>query len=319
MPHYLGIDLGGTKLAVGVVGSDGVVRSRVREATAVARGGDGIVASLVRLGRAAVVAAGRSMGPLAGVGLALPGPADPVGATLRLSPTVPELEGVALGPTLAAAFAAPAVGDNDANAAALGEARYGAGRGSRVVAYFTVSTGIGGGIVVDGRLLRGASGTAGEFGHQVVEPDGDPCNCGSAGCLETVASGPAIARRARRMLSRQPRSLLADPAWRAGRPWDAALVADAARAGDPPAIHLWEEVGEALGTGVANVVNLLDADCVVLGGGVMGAADLLLGTVRQVAAERAMPALTRCFAVLPASLGDDVGIVGAAALAMDPS
>src|SRR5262245_42640261 len=137
MPHYLGIDLGGTKLAVGVVDDTGRVLSRVREDTAAAREGAGILASIIRLGESALAAA--SGAPPAGVGLALPGPAEVEGPSLRLAPTIPELGGVPLGAPLAAAFGAPVAGDNDANAAALGEARFGAGRGARVVVYFTVS------------------------------------------------------------------------------------------------------------------------------------------------------------------------------------
>jgi glucokinase len=315
--HCLGIDLGNTKIAVGVVTADGNVLSRVREETADARQGDGIVAGLIRLGRAALAGASLSPDDLRGVGIALPGPADRERLAMRAAPHIPEIEGVPLGDRLAEAFGVPVAGDNDANAAALGEARFGAGRGAAVVAYFTISTGIGGGIVAGGRLFRGATGAAGEFGHQVLERDGDPCHCGGAGCLETIASGPAIAQRARRMLPPFRGSLLADPAWRADRPWDAGLVAAAAREEDPLAVHLFDEVGEFLGLAVANVIDLFDPDCVVLGGGVMAAADLLLPAVQQAAAERAMPRLGREVRILPAALGPDVGVAGAAALAME--
>lgn len=316
MSAFLGIDLGGTKVAAGVVFEDGGVHGRLQQATAALRASGDVLGALVEMAGAAVRAAGLTPAEIAGAGLALPGPADRAEARLLCAPTLPELENVPLAPRLGDLLGLPVVGDNDANAAALGEARFGAGRDAAVLAYFTVSTGIGGGIVIGGRLFHGASGAAAEFGHQRVEPDGEPCACGADGCLETVASGPAIARRARRMLPSFPRSLLADREWRAGREWDAALVAEAGRAGDALALHLWEEVGEALGLAVANVVNVLDPDVVVLGGGVMQAAELLVPSLRQAAAEHSMPALERPVAIVPAGLGPDTGVVGAAALAM---
>ncbi len=316
--RYLALDVGGTKVAAGVVNGCGEVLSRVREATATAREPPGILAGLIRLGKLALAAGGVG-GPPTAVGLVLPGPVDPAGPTQLLAPTIPELAGVPLGPPLSVEFGAPVAGENDANACALAEARFGAARGARLMAYITVSTGVGGGIVYEGKLLRGAGGLAGEFGHQVLEPDGDPCDCGGFGCLESIASGPAIARRARRMLQAQPGSLLRDRSWRAERPFDASLIAAAAREGDALAAHLFEEVGELLGLGVANLVTMLDPDCVVMGGGVMAAADLLLPAVRQAVAKRAMPNLARNVRVLEAALGDDVALVGAATVAMGPS
>src|SRR5205823_5425529 len=168
----------------------GRLLSRVRESTAAAREGGAILASLARLGRSAIAAAG--VRAVRGVGVALPGPADRRRVALIAAPTIPEIENVSLAEPLAAAFAAPVFGDNDANAAALAEALFGAGRGAAVVAYFTISTGIGGGLVSDRRVFRGAHGAAAEFGHQSVEREGEPCHCGASGCLETVASGPAI-------------------------------------------------------------------------------------------------------------------------------
>lgn len=313
MSGVLGIDLGNTKVAVGVVDTDGAVTGRQRADTDSLRHGDGLLPNLLALIRRSVDEAGA---PAVSAGVALPGPADRSTLTLLHAIALPELVGVPLADRLGTALTMPIVGDNDANVAALGEACFGAGRGAAVLAYFTVSTGIGGGIVLDGRLFRGATGAAAEFGHQRAEPEGDPCSCGGAGCLETVASGPAIARRARRMLPHFPGSLLSDRDWRAGREWDARLMAAAAREGDALALHLWDEVGEALGIAVASVIDVLDADCVVLGGGVMNAADLLLPPVRQAAAEHTMPGLDREVRIVPAALGDDVGIVGAAALAM---
>jgi len=227
------------------------------------------------------------------------------------------LEGISLTEWFGARLKAPIIVENDACAAALGEHAQGAGRGSRVMLYVTVSTGIGGGVVADGRLFTGSAGHAGEFGHQVAVPEGgDPCSCGGRGCLESVASGPAIARRARRMaLDGLGRPMLA----LAGGDPDALtaeIVAEAARAGDAAARAIWAETGRYLGIGVANAVVLYDADCVVLGGGVTRAGELLFEPTRRHALARVMPRLNRDVRIEAAALGDDVGVIGAIAAAM---
>ena len=304
---YLGLDAGGTKVAAGVVTERGAVRSHVRLATAELRANGQPLAALVALGRRAIAEAGG--GAPDGVGVALPGPVRRADLTMLAAPTIPEWERVPLGPALCEAFGAPAAGDNDANACALAESRFGAGAGAAVVVYFTVSTGIGGGIVVDGRVFRGARGTSGEFGHQVILPEGGPlCDCGNRGCLEALASGRGIAARARQTL--------APPA--VGGEWTAETIAHAARSGDPTAVQVWRDTALYLGLGISNVVNVIDPDVVVLGGGVVaGAGDLLLDPVREVVAARCMPSLARGVRIVPAALRSDVGIIGAACLAME--
>jgi len=289
------LDLGGTKTDAGVVAPDGTVLARLRVPTPELRAGGDPLAALIALGRE--VLAGVGVAAPAGVGLALPGPVDPAGARLLAAPTIPELEGVPLAPPLAAAFGCPAAGENDANACALAESRWGRGAGLASLAYFTVSTGIGGGFVAGGRIFRGATGTAAEFGHQVILPDGPPCACGGRGCLEALASGGALGRRGASL----------------GHP-DAAALAVGARAGDAAARALWDAAALHLGLGVSNVVNLLDPAVVVLGGGVaLGAADLLLEPVRAVVRERCMPRLARPTPVHLAALGEDLGLLSAAA------
>jgi glucokinase len=187
-----------------------------------------------------------------------------------------------------------------------------------VVCYFTVSTGIGGGIVVGGHLYRGASGQAGEFGHLKLHSEGPPCFCGDRGCLEALASGPSIARRARAAAASQGGSLRAlfdqDPAL-----VTAERLAEAVRQGDAVARQVWEAAMTDLGAGVATVMNLFNPDAVVIGGGVSRSADLLLPIVRREVAARAMPMVARAARVESAALGDDVGIVGAALLAREPA
>lgn len=310
---YLGLDLGGTKVAVGVVTSRGEVLSRAQAFTADLRADGDPLANIIHLARQVLTPAGGT--GLRGVGVALPGPTDRDSLRLLAAPTIPEIEGVALGPAFEAAFGCPAAGDNDANGAALAESRFGAGAGSRQVVYFTISTGIGGGIVADGRVVRGSRGTSAEFGHQVILPIGGPaCDCGGNGCLEALASGRGIARRASLALSRRPSNgTVAQP-----EPPGAAWVAGQARAGEAWAADVWRETALYLGIGISNVINVLDPDVVVLGGGVAaGAGDLLLEPVKDMVRSRCMPSLCREVPIRLAALGSEVGIVGAACLAME--
>lgn len=310
MRPYLGIDLGGTKTALALVTRAGEVIAHRRIESAAARQQEGLLAACAAIGTSLA----RESGGVTAVGLALPGPVAGDRRRLLRAQSLSELDGIDLVAWAEATFGAPAVADNDANAAALAEARFGAGRGARIVCYFTLSTGIGGGIVADGRLFRGAHGLAGEFGHQKVHPHGPRCGCGGHGCLEAVASGTAIARRAAELAARHPESLLAEAEFRRGRPLTAALVAEAVRAGDAIAIHLWEEVGEFIGIGIANAVNLFDPECVVLGGGLTGSAELFLPALQQELAAHAMPEVLPSVRVALAALGEQAGVIGAAAL-----
>lgn len=212
----------------------------------------------------------------------------------------------------------PAFADNDNNVAAWGEYRHGAGRGYRNMLFVGVGTGIGGGIIVDGRLLRGAHGFAAEIGHVIVEPGGPLCGCGNHGCWEQVASGHALTRAGRDAASQHPQSMIArrsdgDPARVTGP-----LVTEAARAGDPVARGILARVGRRLGEGIAGLVNVLDPEVVVVGGGVASAGDLLLGSARiAFSTSVEAPAHRPEVPMLAATLGNDAGAVGAATLALE--
>jgi glucokinase len=278
-----------------------------------------LLARVAALAEEACAEAGVGPADAAGIGVALPGPTDPASQRLVAAATLPGLIDYPVIDFFARRWGRETPGwvraENDANAAALGEALYGAGRGAQVVCYFTVSTGIGGGVVVDGRLFRGATGQAGEFGHLKVHSDGPECSCGDRGCLEALASGPAIARRAREAAAEGgARGALVgqDPAT-----LTAAGVAEAARGGDLLARRIWHAAMLDLGAGIATVVNLFNPEVVVIGGGVSCSHDLLLPTVRAVVAKRAMPILARGVRIEVAALGEDAGVVGAAALLDD--
>ena len=312
MNVYLGLDVGGTKVAVGVVTGAGEVLSTLRQDTAACRSGGDPLREIIHLGRAALAQVDGAA--LEGVGIALPGPVNRDGITMRAAPTIPELQEVSLRGPLTTAFGVPAAGDNDANACALAEARFGAGRGGRLVAYITISTGIGGGIVGEGRVLRGVTGAAGEFGHQVLLPaGGPPCDCGNTGCLEALASGRGIARRAALAFAAEPA-----PGGPDHGQWTAERVAERARGGDMRARDVWSETALYLGLGISNIINLFDPDIIILGGGVaVGAADLLHDPIREVVRTRCMPSLVRTVEIRIAELRGHTGVVGAACLAME--
>lgn len=329
--YILGLDFGGTKLAAGLVDpASGAVVARASGPTP-AGGAEAGMAAMLDLARALLssdqgpgtkdemlsspVVGGRW--PMVGVGVSFGGPVEADGRTVRLSMHVPGWEGLALADRLERVFGAPAAIANDGDAAGLAEYRFGAGRGVRHMLYLTVSTGIGGGVIVDGRLHRGERAWAGEVGHMVLKPDGPPCPCGRNGCLESLASGLSVARAARGRLQRRRATDVA-----AGSALDALVpeaitardVADATARGDPLAREIWEEAMGWLGIGIASAANLLDPGRVVLGGGLTRAGALLFDPVRRVVAQRALdPAIE----VVPAALGDDVGILGGAALLLE--
>jgi glucokinase len=209
----------------------------------------------------------------------------------------------------------PAHLDNDANAAAYGEYWVGAGRGAKVLVCFTLGTGIGGGIVLGGAVMRGVSGAAGEFGHMVIQPGGRSCKCGKYGCLETYASGTHIAARARERLEKGEQSILRELVKNDLSLVSAELVSQAVAEGDPLACDIMEKTARYLALGISNVMNMLNPDVVVLGGGVMGAGDQLLVPTREFVRELTFEPQWRDARIVPASLGTRAGMVGAAGIA----
>ncbi len=253
----------------------------------------------------------------AAIGVSFGGPVDALNGTVRLSHHVLGWENIPLAAMLAKEFDAPASVDNDANVAALGEHRFGVGQGRDSLLYVTVSTGVGGGWILNGGPWRGADGMAGEFGHMTVDPDGPLCLCGKRGCIERLASGPYIAQRAREWLTQQPK---AGPILRALASGDlesitAQLVGQAAAQGDELAWRSLEIAAHALGVGIGNVANLMNPQQFILGGGVTKSGDRFWTVVRRVARETALPQVH--FEVVPAALGDDAPLWGAVALAED--
>jgi glucokinase len=305
------VDLGGTRFRVALCDARGALRARHTYPTESARGPDRIlehIASAIRT----VLAAAPADAEVAGIGVAAPGPLDPWRGLIYQAPNLPGWENLPLAERLAALTGYPVRVGNDANLAALGEHRFGAGRGVAHLVYVTVSTGVGGGIIVNNELWLGARGAAGEIGHTVIERYGPPCSCGNRGCVEALASGTAIARRAAAALAAGRPSRLGA----AGTQPSAEAVARAAADGDALAIEILEEAARALAVGLVNLLHLCDPQLIVIGGGVARAGEHWWRALRDEVARRALPVYRQELRLVPAALGDDAGLVGAAAMVL---
>jgi glucokinase len=279
------------------VDDSGRVRAFVVEPTRADEGPEPVLARLFEAGRRAV--AGEA---IRAVGIACGGPLDPARGTVSAL-HLPGWDDVPLRTLAEEAYGVPVALENDATAAAAGEHRFGAGVGTANMVYLTLSTGVGGGAVVEGRLFRGGAGNGGEFGHVTVDWHGRRCRgCGRLGCLESYVSGTSIAERARE----------------AGLEMSSAeQVAGAARAEDPVAEAVWAETTEALACGLTSIVNLFEPERVVLGGGVARSGEQLLAPVRERVRSDAMRPAAETAEIVVSSLGERVGVVGAAAIAFD--
>ena len=305
----IGIDVGGTKTAALLVDRAGTVLAReVRPTPA-----DDQALTLETM---IAVARAVATSDVVGVGIAAAGMVDR-GGVMRFAPNLAWRD-APLAPYVRDALGLDAVADNDVNAAAWGEYRHGAGEGSGNLLMVSVGTGIGGGIVLDGRLYRGANGFAAEIGHIVVEPDGPRCGCGNRGCWEQVASGTAVARAGRLAAARHPHSVLSELAGGDARTITGATVTEAARGGDTVSRGIFADVGFRLGTGIAGLVNVLDPELVIVGGGASQAGELLLEPARD-AFRRSVEGSDRRpeVPIVRATLGADSAAIGAAALVFD--
>lgn len=309
-----GVDLGGTKILSLVATEDGAVLGEDRRLTLVAEGAEAVIGRVEASARAAIEAAGLRPDALVGIGVSSPGPVDTRAGIVTHAPNV-GLHQVPLAHLLRDAFGVPVLLENDAAAAAYGEFRFGAGRGYRHLLYVTLSTGIGGGIIIDGQVYRGASGAAGEVGHLILDENGPRCNCGNRGCLEAFASGVAIAREARRAIDAGRSSVLAEIVGE-NEP-DAERVRAAAERGDPVAREIIARAGHYLGLGLAGLLNVLDPEVLILGGGLLGLGDAYLGPALQAARAGAFEQIVRDVTITQVKLGERAGALGAAALMLD--
>ena len=305
-PHVVALDLGGSKLAVGTVDAAGRILRRVEHVTETSSQ-DALVAQLE-----AAIAEVAGDGPAA-LGVGIPSLIDQRVGVPGASVNVP-LAGLRLRDRLEGRFGVPVALENDANGAAVAEHRLGAGRGTRHMILFTIGTGIGGGLILNGELYRGAIGAAGELGHVTIALDGPPCQglCPGLGHLEALASGNAAERLAAELAGARPESTLAREAELDGR-----AIVRLAEAGDPDALEVVDTIGRRLGAGVAGYVNVFNPEAVVIGGGFAAAGDLLLDPVRRIVAEQALPAARDGVRIVTAELGPDAGLVGSGLVAFD--
>jgi glucokinase len=311
--YVVGIDIGGTNVAVGTVSESGEVLGLVSEPTFPEQGAEGVLARIVRLARASLKGAG--VPRVAGIGIGSPGPLDTTTGVVLLTPNL-GWTNFPLRDRIQAALDLPATLDNDANCAVFGEWWRGAARGTRHVVGLTVGTGIGGGIVLDGQIYHGASDIAGELGHMTIDSTGRRCKCGNYGCLEAYASGPAIAARAVEGIEAGADTSL--PGYVDGdlTRITAQLVYEAAHDGDEFALEVVRDTAHFLGAGVANVINIFNPDVVVICGGVTLAGDRLFVPLRGEVKRRAFkPAVAVC-RIVPGELPGTAGVCGAAAVFM---
>ena len=287
----LGIDLGGTKSAAVIGTPTGDIVTRVSAPTPAEGGPEAVVPFLIRLAKDALA---QYPTPLIGIGVSAGAPADAVTGRVFEAPNLPgwgQGDGIPLAEILSNAFdGLPCYVENDADATALAEHRFGAGQGTRTMAFLTIGTGIGAGLILDGRLHRGMRGAGGEIGHIAVEPDGRPCKCGLRGCLEAYSSGPSIVR-------------VAVERGFTGEATGSAVIA-AARTGNEAARYAVHQAAEMLGRGLATLTMLLNPERIVLGTLAVHAGDLLLPTVRNEALRLTWPRLSNGLEIVPAALGD---------------
>jgi len=314
---FLGIDIGGTNVKIAVVGKSGKVHTRGAIDTVPAEGPRktftriaAAATALARFRKDAVVAA-------AGVGCA--GLIDPVGGRLFSSPNLPAWQNSPLKRIAERSLGVYTIVDNDANAAAYGEFRAGACRGVKNLVFITLGTGVGGGVIADGRLLRGAANHAAEIGHTAVSVDGPRCRCGNRGCLEAYVGTYGLARMAKERIEEMPGGLLDRIGGAGGRRTRLTprMIFDAARRRDPAAKAVVKEAGRYLGVGIATLVNLFNPEAVVVGGGVAASFELLRPYVERTVRRRAFAESARVVKIVPSDLGNDATAVGAAMLAKD--
>lgn len=307
--EIIGVDLGGTKMLLGVLDPDSKVLWESREAST-GQTEDELVELLVG---EVEEARGKCPG-VAAVGLGIPATVDHDRGIARSAVNLP-LEDLPIREIAGERTGLPIFVDNDANVAAIAEHLYGAAKGARNAVMLTIGTGIGGGLILNGEVYRGASGAAAELGHTVIEIDGPPCqgNCPGRGCVETLASGTALGREGRAAAEREPDSALG-AMLAEGETIDGKAVTEAALSGDEIARGVFDLVGSRLGVALTSFANIFEPEVFVIGGGVIAAGDLLLDPARREMAARALPPMKE-IPVVAAELGSDAGMIGAAAMA----
>ncbi len=312
--YAIGIDLGGTYTKLALVDKNGKVRCRTKLPTTDYKSKEALLTAIVAETGAILKKARLSFRDLLGVGIGVPGLVDFERGLVYYLTNVPGWKNVALKKILERKLKVPVLVDNDVNLMALGESRFGAGQGAKDLVCITLGTGVGGGIIIDGRLYRGASSAAGEVGHMPLKEGGLKCNCGSFGCLERYVGNRYIVDEIKSKI-------------KSGRPTkirelvkgDLSLITPeiisrAAKKNDALAIDCWRTTGRRIGVTLSGVVNLLNPEKIIIGGGLANAGEVLFKAIRDTVSERALPVSRSAVKIVKAKLGNDAGIIGAAAL-----
>jgi len=311
----LAIDLGGTNIRSAIVSDEGEVMAKNSSPTLASEGPPAVIDRVFSATDRLLSSASMSLSQLHSISVAAAGAINTEEGIVTLSPRLTGWHDIPLKDIVTERYGVRTFLVNDANAAALGEHCFGAGRGVSNLIYLTVSTGIGGGIIIDNKLYSGQCGSAGEIGHMTIDVNGPKCNCGNTGCLEMLASGTAVAREAIRRISQGEKSSLSEMVRGKVENITAKEISTAARGGDSLALGVISQAATYLGIGLVNLVNIFNPEMIIIGGGLSRMGDLLLNPSRQVVKERAFPLSAQAVRIVPAQLGDDAGLVGTAVFA----
>lgn len=315
MKAAIGVDIGGTSVKLGLISEKGRILAKKVFQTPKNVGREEMLSLLIDHIKTLLSDARRRNVKVVGVGVGAPGPIDVEKGLVYFFPNIPGWKNTPLKKILSSKLKLPVFVDNDANAMALGEAVYGAGRGVRNAIALTLGTGVGGGLVLDGKLFHGPYFSAAELGHIVINENGLPCGCGNRGCIETYVGNGYFTGMIRKRLANGERSILTQ--WiKEGQTLTPELAARAAKKGDKFAKKVWEETAGHLATALAGLVNLLNPERIILGGGIAQSGPLLFRPLVRELGKKAFPIAAHSVKVMPADLGVDAGLIGAAGLAL---
>ena len=314
MKNRVGVDIGGTNIKIALITNEGKILYSKTFPTEAEKGYEYTVANIKEEIKVLMTETESTSKTIETIGFGFPGQIDYKSGTVKVSTNIPGWNGVELAKIIKGEFNIPAFVDNDVRCATLGEMKYGAGKGAQNLVCVTVGTGIGSGLVLNGKLYRGASNAAGEIGHiKLSDSNSAPlCGCGDFGCFEAYASGPSIVAMAEDYIRGGKATMYREMA--KGEAITPYIVFKAAEQGDAVAIQIFKKIGEYLGLGLTNVINILNPDKIIIGGGIAAAGDLLFNPIRETVNKRAMKIAREAVQIVPAELGNTAGVMGAALL-----
>jgi len=315
--YGVGVDFGGTNIEIALVDGAGSIAQRARVETRAETGPDSIIERMAACVVGLVKAGDAAREGIVGVGIGSPGPLTIADGVIRGTPNLPGWDEIYLRDRIASAVGLRTWLENDANAAAYGEFCFGAGREVQSMIILTLGTGVGGGVILDGRIWHGCSDVAGHLGHITLYPEGRPCGCGKRGCLEAYASATALARRAREIVIEGRETLITSLADGAPSKITSKTIYDAAVQGDEVAVELFRGLGHDLGVVIGSLLNAINVEMAVITGGMLAAREFFFPTLIETARENSFEAAFGAARIVPSELGGDAGVVGAAALALD--